>query len=331
MDQEKEDVVLRPVSQTAILTLRARADEHDRADRLFADPVAVDWFHRLSWPTALDEWYANNAQNNIALRVDDIDHLLRRYCAVHGAPRTVVELGCGFSTRSQRLTTHGAGFQAAGEGTAGQQPPGEQHADEEASVKPAPGERQADKEAPIEPDSGERAMPMPSAVDLHGVEWVTVDLPAVIAQRAAWGAAEVGLADSVTGKGWLSSLPPGPDYAFVAEGLLYYLPREEVDVLFDRLRERFAGAVLIMDVLGPNEYPALRAQTEALNTPIQWCFDRTFDEVFDDFGLTPVPGFEPSHIMKDAIQRYARRVHPIVRIARYWQLPYRSGNILGRL
>lgn len=93
---------LAQVSKTAVLTLRARADEQLRADRILLDPVASEWMARLPWPPELDRWYQNDAQSNLALRADDVDHIVRR-CVAHIGSRTIVELGCGLSTRRQRL------------------------------------------------------------------------------------------------------------------------------------------------------------------------------------------------------------------------------------
>ncbi len=90
------------VSKTAILTLRARAEEHARSDAVFSDPLAVTWLGRTEWPSELDAWYGPDSQMSLALRADDIDQITRRYLeatTVH----TVVELGCGLSTRRQRL------------------------------------------------------------------------------------------------------------------------------------------------------------------------------------------------------------------------------------
>jgi O-methyltransferase involved in polyketide biosynthesis len=90
------------VSKTAILTLRARADEHLRADRVFEDPLAVEWWTRVSWPPELDRWYQPQARDALAFRADDIDRILAQYFSIE-EPSTVIELGCGLSTRRSRL------------------------------------------------------------------------------------------------------------------------------------------------------------------------------------------------------------------------------------
>lgn len=90
------------VSKTAILTLRARADEHRMRGRLFADPLAVEWSGKLSWPPELTHWYTSWVQTKLVFRVDQIDKLVaRRIAEIPGA--TVVELGCGLSSRFARI------------------------------------------------------------------------------------------------------------------------------------------------------------------------------------------------------------------------------------
>lgn len=262
------------VSKTAILTLRARADEHLREDRVFADPLAHAWFQQLEWPAELDEWYADGAQTNLALRVDDIDHILRRFAEDHPV-RSVVELGCGLSSRPDRL----AGL---------------------------------------------------------GATWTGVDLPEVIEQRERWSAPGRNVAASVLDDRWMQALE-GAEHVFVAEGLFYYLPRAEVDALLTRLAERFAGSVLITDVIGVDDFPKLLENTARLEAPIQWHHEGPFTEALERFGLEPVDGFEPDYLLKSALVRYFKRLGPALRVMSWWALnadmlpPGRSGNILGRL
>ncbi len=262
------------VAQTAVLTLRARADEHRRADRVFEDPTAVEWTDRLPWPSALDEWYADGAQNNIALRVADIDHILRQLAETESVS-SIVELGCGLSTRDVRLRHLGA-------------------------------------------------------------TWTGVDLSPVIDLRRTWGAAGRHVARSVLDPTWPDEVGPGP-HVFVAEGLLYYLPRAEVDATLARMRRAYAGSVLVMDVLGRSDYPNLHRRTAALGVPVAWHLDRPFDEALEDFGLAPIDGFSPDRLAKTALARYLPRLHPALKMMSWWALhagllpPDRSGNVVGRL
>lgn len=95
-------MTLRPVSKTALLTLRARAEEHQRKAGCLEDPMALRWFQALPWPAELDPWYSDFAQAKTAIRARQLDDLVRALVAKAGA-QTVVELGCGFSTRRARL------------------------------------------------------------------------------------------------------------------------------------------------------------------------------------------------------------------------------------
>lgn len=94
--------MLSGVSSTAILTLRARAEEHTREDRVFEDPLGADWWARSEWPAELDAWYGPDVQMALALRADDIDRIAARYAELE-RPRSIVELGAGLSTRRHRL------------------------------------------------------------------------------------------------------------------------------------------------------------------------------------------------------------------------------------
>jgi O-methyltransferase involved in polyketide biosynthesis len=261
------------VSKTAILTLRARAEEHARADRVFEDPIAAQWLAKVEWPSELDTWYDPSAQSSLALRADDIDRIVRRYQS-YDDPLTLVELGCGLSTRRHRLAD----------------------------------------------------------LDLQG--FVDLDLPEVIALRERWGV-HGGLASSVLDLAWLDRIEGRP--FFVAEGLLYYLPRSEVDRLLGALRARFAGAPFLFDLLGRNDHPALLESTRRVGTPIQWRYDVGFDEALEHFGLGVIEGFEPDVLMNEALARYWHRFDDRVRVGIYYAQHSppiwagRSGMILGKL
>lgn len=100
------ETALEGVPKTALLTLRARADEHRRPEGWLEDPLAAAWSERLAWPAELERWYSPFAQVKTALRVKQIDRVVEGLLA---SGRTiVVELGCGYSTRSRRLKAHGA-------------------------------------------------------------------------------------------------------------------------------------------------------------------------------------------------------------------------------
>ncbi|MCK6547552.1 class I SAM-dependent methyltransferase [Myxococcota bacterium] len=275
--------MLTGVSKTAILTLRARADEHLRADRALEDPYAVEWLALSGWPGELDRWYAPEVQSFLAFRTAEIDAHVRDF--VERTPRAiVVELGAGLSSRVLRLGV---------------------------------------------PDGG---------------RWIDLDLPEVITLRESLGVARAGhthLARSVLDLAWLDAISVAPEDAprlmFVAEGLLYYLPRADVDALFRALRSRFAGATACFDVLGPVDWPSALERSSAVGTPMRWHVEPPFERTWPDFGLTVIPGREPDVLMHEAIDRYWPRFgaerHAMIKLLA--QVPtlagQRSGVVLGCL
>lgn len=267
------------VSKTALLTLRARADEHARPDRIFEDPLAADWFARIEWPAELDPWYADDPQQHLAFRAGDIDQLVLRYAAASSAPLQVVELGCGLSTRRQRLHP------------------------------------------------------------LEVARWVDLDLPEVVALRegwAPWDDRHVHLGRSVLDRSWFDAVAPGPTL-FIAEGLLYYLPKSDVEGLLRDMRERFSGAALILDVLGTRDHSRLLERTAEVGCPIQWKFEGGIDQVLPEFGLTAPAGMEPDTVFVEAVRRYWDRLDAGTRVALYWAqnqpgaLADRTQNVIGVL
>ncbi len=272
--------MLSGVSKTAILTLRARAEEHHRPDRIFEDPTAAEWWTRVEWPVELDLWYRPDTQSGLARRADDINRIARRAVETLGVDR-IIELGCGLSTRSARLS------------------------------------------------------------DLRLAHWFDVDLPEVIALRTRWGvggARHTQIASSVLDHAWIDRLHGEPHrHLFIAEGLLYYLPREEVDALIDALGRRFAGSLVLTDMVGRINHPKLLEQTRAVGTPVRWRFEGDFDDVLADLGLVAVPELEPNLLSREAVARYWSRFDKAARGVIFFSMHQpalwssRSGNVLGRL
>ncbi len=268
------------VSKTAILTLRARAEEHQREDRLLEDPVASDWLSRVDWPAQLDEWFTTNVQQSTAWRANDLDHIVYRYTQAHPGC-AVVELGCGLSTRSHRLS-------------------------------------------------------------LDVPHWVDVDLPEVIELRRKWGVGgekHALIASSVLNHSWMDQLPQHDpaSYLFVAEGLLYYLPRDEVDALLGALAERFPGSALLQDVLGAVQFPTMRELSIKAGAPIVWSLERPLSQALEAFGLDEIEGYAPVALAQEALERSWPRLDKKSRGLLFLAMQMgdffdrKSGNILGRL
>ncbi|MBK6326731.1 MAG: class I SAM-dependent methyltransferase [Chloroflexi bacterium] len=101
-----EPPVLSGLPGTLLFTLRARAEEHGRADRLFDDPLAAQWYGRLPQSQAMRQAmaaaYSPIFQLGTAVRARFYDDVTERFLAGHQQP-VVVELGAGLSTRFARL------------------------------------------------------------------------------------------------------------------------------------------------------------------------------------------------------------------------------------
>src|SRR5436305_4707520 len=88
-------------------------------------------------------------------------------------------------------------------------------------------------------------------VDNGRVHWLDLDLPDTIDLRRKFFA-DTGrrrmVAASVLDEGWLpeAARSPGP-YFFVAEGVLVYLPQDQVLATLARIAQRFPGALLALD------------------------------------------------------------------------------------
>lgn len=273
--------LLSGVSKTAILTLRARADEHKLRDRLFEDPLAVKWYAEVEWPVELSHWYNSWVQTKLVFRVDQIDRCLKKRLAeLSGA--TVVELGCGLSTRYYRMSA------------------------------------------------------------ASSARWIDLDLPDMIKLREALG---VGgddhrhVASSVLEYSWFDTIEEkdARKIVFIAEGLFYYLPRADVERLFQELRRRFAHATIIFDVIGAQDLKPSIATSSLAGTPILWAVDPPFEKAMADFGVETIAGLEPEALLEEMFDRFQRRfgsamrfiVKSLTRVPRFRN--HRSGVMIGKL
>ncbi|MBK8987524.1 MAG: class I SAM-dependent methyltransferase [Chloroflexi bacterium] len=91
---------------TLLFTLRARAEEHGRAARLFTDPLAAQWMGQIPQSAAMQQAmaaaYSPVFQLGTAVRAQFYDDVAERFLASHEQP-VIVELGAGLSTRFARL------------------------------------------------------------------------------------------------------------------------------------------------------------------------------------------------------------------------------------
>ncbi len=103
------DANLQGTARTLLLTLRARADEQDRSEPLFADPWSKEWIAYLPEYPDLNHWYEANATFRVAtvVRTRLIDEAVQNW--LKGKKEAlVVELGAGLSTRFFRLAPENA-------------------------------------------------------------------------------------------------------------------------------------------------------------------------------------------------------------------------------
>lgn len=116
-------------------------------------------------------------------------------------------------------------------------------------------------------------------VDNGKVKWYDLDFPEVIALRKRFFPETERyhlIASSVTALTWMDTLNSQTgEFMFVAEGLLMYLPEEEVKKLVLRIKEQFPGSRLACDVFSAftvrkiNKHPSMRET----NAEIQWGID----------------------------------------------------------
>jgi O-methyltransferase involved in polyketide biosynthesis len=102
-----DGTVLTGVSETALMTLRVRANEARRPDSIIDDPIAIELADSIDYDFAK---FGFSRRQDMAMRALAFDRHTRRYLADH--PRaTVVALAEGLQTSFYRLDAAGAGDQ----------------------------------------------------------------------------------------------------------------------------------------------------------------------------------------------------------------------------
>jgi O-methyltransferase involved in polyketide biosynthesis len=163
-------------------------------------------------------------------------------------------------------------------------------------------------------------------VDNGQVHWIDLDLPDTIELRAKFFA-DTGrrrmLAASVLDEPWLDTVAQsqGP-YFFVAEGVLVYLPEDQVRQTLARIAGRFPGALVALDTYPRPSFDRQHKMAAKQDIPARWawaCDDpRSFEplglRVLESVGLTRPPGA-------------LRRELP----ARYRYLLPLAGPVLGKI
>ncbi|WP_100963082.1 class I SAM-dependent methyltransferase [Bosea sp. FBZP-16] len=111
-----------------------------------------------------------------------------------------------------------------------------------------------------------------------GVDWYDIDYPDVIALRQKLYPARDGyhlIGSSVTEPGWIAGLPRDRPTMIVAEGLLLYLPEEEVPLLLERLVQRSPSGEIVFDAYSPFglKLIAMQPSIKATGAALRWSLD----------------------------------------------------------
>lgn len=104
---KKVDAVLTGVSETALLTLRVRANEARRPDSIIDDPVAIELVDSIEFDFAK---FGFSRRQDMALRALAFDGATRRYLVDHPGA-TVVALAEGLQTSYYRIEASGVSDQ----------------------------------------------------------------------------------------------------------------------------------------------------------------------------------------------------------------------------
>ena len=102
-----DGTVLTGVSETALLTLRVRANEARRPDSIIDDPMAIELADSIDYDFAK---FGFSRRQDMAVRALAYDRYTRRYLVDH-PKATVVALAEGLQTSFYRLDAAGPGGQ----------------------------------------------------------------------------------------------------------------------------------------------------------------------------------------------------------------------------
>lgn len=108
-----------------------------------------------------------------------------------------------------------------------------------------------------------------------GIDWYDVDYPEVIALRRQLYPERDSyhlIGSSVTEPGWIAGLPRDRPTMIVAEGLLPYLPEEEVPLLLERLVRHCRSGEIVFDAYSPLglKLIALQPSIKATGAALRW-------------------------------------------------------------
>jgi len=113
-------------------------------------------------------------------------------------------------------------------------------------------------------------------VDNGQVHWFDLDLPETIDLRRNFFAdtqRRQMVAASFLDEGWLPAVAdsPGP-YFFVADGVLVYLPEDQVMATLARIAERFPGALVALDTYPKQSYDRQHRLSDSKGLDARWAW-----------------------------------------------------------
>ncbi|GEM_PF-2061332 len=216
---------LNGVSRTLIMTLRARASEHDRDDGLFSDEWSHEWYQWMPKYPDYDAWYTPSFELASNIRTAIIDEITNTFIEEHDNP-VIIELGGGLSARPYRLGVDRA-------------------------------------------------------------EWVILDLPPAINIRHKVDSQNENLlfvADSAASLNWIKRIPQteNDNYLFIAEGVLMFIAKKDVQDMIDQLRVHFHGGSFVFDTPRESYVEREKDNFAKLQADIQFFID---EHDFTGYGL----------------------------------------------
>ncbi len=143
------------------------------------------------------------------------------------------------------------------------------------------------------------------------VDWYDIDYPDVIALRQKLYPARDGyhlIGSSVTEPGWIAGLPRDRPTMVVAEGLLLYLPEEEVPLLLERLVQRSPSGEIVFDAYSPFglKLIAMQPSIKATGAALHWSLDDPYElerqvpglELVTEMTAYDPDGYDPAQIAR---------------------------------
>ena len=144
-----------------------------------------------------------------------------------------------------------------------------------------------------------------------GVDWYDIDYPDVIALRQKLYPARDGyhlIGSSATEPGWIAGLPRDRPTMIVAEGLLLYLPEEEVPLLVERLVQRSPSGEIVFDAYSPFglKLIAMQPSIKATGAALHWSLDDPYElerqvpglELVTEMTAYDPDGYDPAQIAR---------------------------------